>query len=274
MSLESPMPLSPLVRPGSVVLRDEDATPPAGLLKGKEADVRLRELTDRLEELISTLGAEARRAVLVVLQARDTGGKDGLIRKVFGDLNPAYTQVQSFKVPTPLELRHDFLWRVHQRVPPKGMLGIFNRSHYEDVLVVRVHRLAPESLWRKRYHHINEFERMLTDHGVTILKFMLHISKDEQRRRLEERLDDPSKNWKFSVGDLEERKLWDDYTAAYQDMLRETSTEWAPWYVVPGDKKSARDLLVAETVVGALERLDPRYPAADPAVLAYRGKIE
>jgi PPK2 family polyphosphate:nucleotide phosphotransferase len=208
-----------------------------------------------------------------VLQGRDTGGKDGVIRKVFGDLNPAYVVVSSFKRPTPIELRHDFLWRIHQAIPPAGTMGIFNRSHYEDVLVVRVHSLVPETLWRKRYHHINEFERMLTDHGVTILKFLLLISKEEQRERLEERLDDPTKNWKFSVGDLEERKLWDQYTAAYEETLLQTSTEWAPWYVVPGDKKGARDLLIAETVVDAIERLNPKYPEADPSVLAYRGKI-
>jgi PPK2 family polyphosphate:nucleotide phosphotransferase len=265
--------LEPLIRPASVSLSDQSALPPDDLLRGKAADQRLEELTDRLEELVSAIGAEEKRAVLVVLQARDTGGKDGLIRKVFGDLNPAYTRVTSFKRPTPLELRHDFLWRAHQAVPPAGSLGIFNRSHYEDVLVVRVHGLAPEPLWRKRYHHINEFERMLADHGVTILKFLLHISKEEQRERLEQRLADPAKNWKFAVGDLEERKLWDRYTDAYRDMVLETGTEWAPWYVVPADRKSARDLLVAETVVAALERLAPRYPAADPAVLSYRGKI-
>jgi polyphosphate kinase 2 (PPK2 family) len=173
--------LDPLIRPTAVTLRDEDALPPDDLPRGNQADARLEELTDRIETLVSALGAEEKRAVLVVLQARDTGGKDGVIRKVFGDLNPAYTRVSSFKRPTPLELRHDFLWRAHQVVPPAGTLGIFNRSHYEDVLVVRVRRLAPESLWRKRYHHINEFERMLVDHGVTILKFMLHISKEDQR---------------------------------------------------------------------------------------------
>ena len=228
---------------------------------------------DRIESLGSALAAEQTRALLVVLQGRDTAGKDGVIRKVFGDVNPAYCQVNNFKRPTPLELRHDFLWRGHAVVPPAGTIGIFNRSHYEDVLVVRVHSLVPERLWRKRYDHINGFERMLVDHGVTVCKFMLHISREEQRQRLEERLADPAKNWKFAVGDLGERERWDDYTAAYEEMLERTSTPWAPWYVVPADQKSVRDFLVAEVVVDALERLDPKYPTADPAVLACRGRI-
>ena len=265
--------LQPLINPPAVHLADEDAKPPKGLPKGDEADARIDELEGRLEQLASALGAEGKRALLVVLQGRDTSGKDGVIRKVFGDLNPAYCQVSSFKRPTTLELRHDFLWRAHQQVPAAGTVGIFNRSHYEDVLVVRVRELVPEALWRKRYQHINEFERLLVDHGVTVLKFLLHISKDEQRERLEERLADPSKNWKFAVGDLEERKLWDAYTAAYEEVLLRTSTEWAPWHVVPADKKTARDILIAETVVDTLERMAPQFPAADPAVMAYRGKI-
>jgi len=267
------MPLTPLISPTTVQLGDDAANPPSGLPKGDEVERRLTELGTRLEQLVSTLGAEAKRAVLVVLQGRDTSGKDGTIRKVFGDLNPSYCAVSSFKRPTPIELRHDYLWRVHSVTPPAGTLGIFNRSHYEDVLVVRVHQLVPDSVWRKRYRHINEFERLLVDSGTTVLKFLLHISKEEQKRRLEERLADPSKNWKFEVGDLEERKLWDQYTVAYEDMLRETSTEWAPWYVVPGNKKHARDLLIAETVVSEIEKLKPQYPRADPAVLDYRGKI-
>src|SRR5688572_8206822 len=175
--------LPPIISPAAIELSDEAAKPPKGLPKGDEADARLHHLACRLEELVSALGAEGKRAVLAVLQGRDTSGKDGVIRKVFGDLNPAYCQVSSFKRPTSLELRHDFLWRAHQQVPAAGTVGIFNRSHYEDVLVVRVHELVPESLWRKRYQHINEFERLLVDHGVTILKFYLHISKEEQRAR-------------------------------------------------------------------------------------------
>lgn len=266
--------LAPLVHPDRVRLDDRDAVPPDGLLKGNDRDERLEALRHRLEELAAALGAEQRRAVLVVLQGRDAAGKDGTIRKVFGDLNPAYCRVHTFKRPTPLELRHDFLWRVHAVVPPAGVIGVFNRSHYEDVLVVRVHSLVPEALWRRRYQHINEFERMLTDHGVTVLKFLLHISREEQRERLEERLADPTKNWKFEVGDLKERARWDDYTRAYEEMLERTSTTWAPWYLVPADKKGPRDLLVAEVVVDALERLAPRFPEADPGVLEWRGRIE
>ncbi len=266
--------LKPLINPGKVRLTDADALPANGLPKGAAADQALAEIRHRIEELQLALGAEERRALLVVLQGRDTSGKDGVIRKVFGDLNPMYCQVSSFKRPTPVELRHDFLWRAHQVVPPAGMIGIFNRSHYEDVLVVRVHDLVPEKLWRKRYDHINEFERMLVDHGVTILKFALHISKDEQRQRLEDRLADDKKNWKFEVGDLKERGFWDHYTAAYEEMLERTSTKWAPWYQVPGDKKTARDLLIGEVVVEALEQMAPEYPKADPEVLNYLGKIE
>jgi PPK2 family polyphosphate:nucleotide phosphotransferase len=265
--------LKPLVHPGPVSLTDADARAPKDLPNGKEAEQRLAEMRARIEELQLALGAENRRALLVVLQGRDTSGKDGVVKKVFGDLNPSFCQVTSFKRPTPLELRHDFLWRAHQVVPPAGTIGIFNRSHYEDVLVVRVHRLVPDTLWAKRYQHINEFERMLVDHGVSILKFALHISREEQRQRLEDRLADPTKNWKFEEGDLKERALWDEYTAAYQDLLERTSTEWAPWYLVPADKKSARDQLIGEVVLQTLEGMNPKYPAASPEVLAYRGTI-
>ncbi|MBX3145533.1 MAG: polyphosphate kinase 2 family protein [Gemmatimonadales bacterium] len=262
------------VAPGTAPdLSDEAARAPKGTPRGSEANALLDPLRHRMEDLQHALGAENRRALLVVLQGRDAAGKDGTIKRVFGDLNPAYCRISTFKRPTPLELRHDFLWRVHHQIPPAGVIGVFNRSHYEDVLPVRVHRLAPESLWRARYRHINEFERMLVDHGVTILKFFLHISKQEQRERLEERLNDPTKNWKFDSGDLKERELWDDYTEAYHDMFVETGTAHAPWYLVPADQKATRDLLIAEIVVDALERIDPRYPEADPAVLAYRGKI-
>ncbi|MBM4186556.1 MAG: polyphosphate kinase 2 family protein [Gemmatimonadetes bacterium] len=265
--------LAPLVHPTTVALDDEAARPPAGLPKNEVLDRELEAIRERIEELILALGAEGTRALLVVLQGRDASGKDGVVKKVFGDVNPSYCQVHSFKRPTPLELRHDFLWRVHQVVPPAGTVGIFNRSHYEDVLVVRVRNLVPEALWDRRYQHINDFERMLVDHGVTILKFALHVSREEQRQQLEERLSDPTKNWKFEVGDLKERALWDQYTVAYQEMIRRCGTPWAPWYLVPGDKKSARDYLVAEVVLEALERMAPRYPAADPEVLALRGTI-
>jgi PPK2 family polyphosphate:nucleotide phosphotransferase len=267
-----PIRLEPLVNPATVDLSDEAAVID-GAPKGDEADERLARIRVRIEELQLALGAEERRALLVILQGRDTSGKDGVIKRVFGDLNPSYCQVSSFKRPTPMELRHDYLWRVHQVVPPAGVIGIFNRSHYEDVLVVRVHQLVPEARWRLRYQHINDFERMLTDNGVTILKFMLHISREEQRQRLEERLADPGKNWKFEVGDLKERSYWDSYTEAYRDVLLRTSTEWAPWHVVPADRKNARDLLIGTRVLETLEGMAPSYPVADPEVLAYRGRI-
>ena len=265
--------LKPLINPAVVTLDDQAALPPTGLPKNDELDRAVASMRKRIEVLQLALGAEERRAVLVVLQGRDASGKDGVIKNVFGDLNATYCQVSSFKRPTALELRHDFLWRAHQVVPPAGVIGVFNRSHYEDVLVVRVHNLVPEAVWSRRYQHINDFERMLVDHGVTILKFALHVSKEEQRQQLEERLADPAKNWKFEAGDLKERALWDQYTTAYQEMLRRCSTEWAPWYLVPGDKKRARDFLIGEVVVEALERMGPTYPAGDPEVLALRGTI-
>lgn len=266
--------LKPLIEPKGYRLTDDAAKSDFDVPKSDERKEELEELRDRIEKQAQALSAEQRRALLVVLQGRDTAGKDGTIRKVFGDLNPAYCRVATFKRPTPLELRHDYLWRVHAVVPPAGVIGIFNRSHYEDVLVVRVHSLVPEKDWRLRYQHLNDFERRLTDCGVTILKFMLHISKEEQRERLEERLADPAKNWKFEVGDLKERAVWDDYTAAYEEMLERTSTIWAPWYVVPADKKSVRDYLVAEVVAETLEAMAPQFPAGDPEALAYRGRVE
>jgi PPK2 family polyphosphate:nucleotide phosphotransferase len=211
---------------------------------------------------------------LVVLQARDAGGKDGTVRKVFGACNPLGCQVTSFKTPTPLELSHDYLWRVHQAVPAKGMVGIFNRSHYEDVLVVRVKDLVPKPIWSKRYDQINEFEQLLDENRVKVLKFFLHISREEQTRRLRDRLSDPRKNWKFRAGDLDDRDLWDEYTKAYRDALRQCSTPWAPWYVVPADDKKARNYFIAKTVVETLEGLGLRYPKADREVLKLRRKLK
>jgi PPK2 family polyphosphate:nucleotide phosphotransferase len=213
------------------------------------------------------LYAESRRALLIVLQGRDASGKDGLTRKVFGPLNSQGCVVSNFKRPTEYELARDYLWRVHQVVPPKGTIGIFNRSHYEDVLVVRVHNLVPKEVWSRRYDQINDFERILSENGVTILKFFLHISREEQKERLQARLHDPLKNWKFEVGDLEERKLWDDYTEAYEDALERCSTANAPWYIVPSDRKKTRDLLIAEVVTETLERLNPEFPRVNPEVL-------
>jgi PPK2 family polyphosphate:nucleotide phosphotransferase len=256
-----PIPLSTVP-----ALDDAAAGPPPDAPDKKALRDELADLGDRMAELQGALYAEGRRALLVVLQARDTGGKDGTIRNVFGLLNPMGVEVTSFKAPTPLELSHDYLWRVHRRVPARGMIGVFNRSHYEDVLVVRVHSLVPDEVWRARYDQINAFERHLSDNGLTILKFYLHISREEQRRRLIARLTNPKKNWKFNSGDVTERERWGDYTAAYADAIRLTSTASAPWYVVPADHKALRDVLVARVVIEALERMAPQYPAAAPAV--------
>jgi PPK2 family polyphosphate:nucleotide phosphotransferase len=201
--------------------------------------------------------------VLLVLQAMDTGGKDGTIKHVFQGVNPQGCQVWSFKAPSAEESGHDFLWRYHQRVPQRGMLGIFNRSHYEDVLVVRVKDLVPEEVWRPRYQVINQFEHALTLSGVTVLKFYLHISKDEQRRRLESRLADPDKRWKFSANDLRERRHWDAYMDAFEEAIGSTSTGHAPWYVVPANNKWYRNLVIARTIADTLEAMDPRYPAPE-----------
>jgi PPK2 family polyphosphate:nucleotide phosphotransferase len=226
----------------------------------KAADAHAQTLFDRLELLQEMLHADRRQRLLVVLQAMDTGGKDGTIRRVFDGVNPIGVKVASFKQPTPPELDHDYLWRVHPHVPANGDIVIFNRSHYEDLLVVRVHNLVDKSRWEPRYRHIVEFERMLADEGTTIIKFFLHISKDEQRKRLQNRLDNPEKQWKFSLGDLDERKLWDDYQLAYEDVLSKTSTELAPWYVVPANRKWYRDLVVGTVLVNSLESMGLRWP--------------
>ncbi|MGC9521263.1 MAG: polyphosphate kinase 2 family protein [Anaerolineae bacterium] len=227
---------------------------------GKEV---LRMLNRRLESLQELLYAEGKRKILIVLQAMDTGGKDGVIRHVFEGVNPQGVKVANFKTPTPRELSHDYLWRVHPHTPGRGEIVIFNRSHYEDVLVVRVHNLVPPEVWERRYDHINAFERMLADEGTTILKFYLHISKEEQRERLQARLDEPDKRWKFSLGDLDERLLWDEYMAAYEAVLSRTSTEWAPWYLIPADRKWYRNLVIGTTLVSTLQDLDMQYPELD-----------
>jgi PPK2 family polyphosphate:nucleotide phosphotransferase len=250
------------VKPGSQVDLGQwdpnDKTAFAGAKKaGRKA---LLTLNERLEELQELLYAEHKHKVLVVLQAMDTGGKDGTIRHVFEGVNPQGVKVAGFKVPTPEELTHDYLWRVHKRVPGKGEIVIFNRSHYEDVLVVRVHSLVPPKVWGRRYAQINNFERMLAEEGTIILKFFLHISKNEQKERLQARLDEPHKRWKFSLGDLEERKLWPEYIKAYEDVLSKTSTEWAPWYIVPANRKWYRNLVVGTVMVQTLEGLKMCYP--------------
>jgi len=198
--------------------------------------------------------------VLVVLQAMDAAGKDGVVRHVMAGLNPQACRVTSFKVPSALEKQHDFLWRIHQAVPPVGEIGVFNRSQYEDVLVARVRQLAAPAVWKARYEMINGFERYLADNGVTIVKFFLHISREEQARRLQDRLDDPERNWKFTPADIEERRFWDDYQRAYEDLLGRCSTPWAPWFVIPSDRKWYRNWAVADILRTTLEKMDIRFP--------------
>ena len=249
------------IRPGrSFQLEDLPTTDVAGFKDKADGRGQLEKHLERLRELQHLLYADGRHAVLIVLQAMDTGGKDGTIRHVMSGFNPAGCMVTSFKVPSDEERKHDFLWRIHHAVPPKGVIGVFNRSHYEDVLVVRVHKMVPKEVWKARYEQINEFERMLTETGTTIIKFFLHISKKEQAKRLKARIEDKKKNWKFSSADLAERKLWSEYQEAYEDALRECSTEWAPWTVIPADVKWARDEMVARVMVEQLETLDLRYP--------------
>jgi PPK2 family polyphosphate:nucleotide phosphotransferase len=240
---------------------DPDATP---LCDDKaEGKAQSAVLQVRLGELQELLYAEHKHKILIVLQGMDTSGKDGTVRHVMAGVSPSAVSVVSFKKPTAEELDHDFLWRVHAKTPGDGEIAVFNRSHYEDVLVVRVHNLVSEKIWRKRYKQINEFERTLAATGTVILKFFLHIDKGEQRKRLQERIDDPKKHWKFQHGDLEERKLWDDYMDAYADVLEKTSTKWAPWYVVPANAKWYRNLVVADVVTAALESLKMEYPKID-----------
>ena len=224
------------------------------------AEKQLQKLRLKLEQLQEVLYAEHKHKLLIVFQAMDTGGKDGVIKDVFEGVNPAGVQVVSFKVPTPEELDHDYLWRIHPHMPGKGDVVVFNRSHYEDVLVVRVHNYVSEAVWSKRYEQIANFEKHLAEEGTTILKFYLHINLDEQKKRLEARLADPTKHWKFRIGDLAERKLWSQYMAAYQDAINKTSTEAAPWYVVPANKKWYRNLVVASVLVKTLENLKMSYP--------------
>ena len=252
--------LEPVSSRDPVELKDKDASPPKALPKGDELQEKLDKLLGRLGELQSVFYADGRHALLVVLQGRDASGKDGVVRTVVGAANPAGVRVHSFKAPTPFELAHDYLWRIHQAVPEKGMMGIFNRSHYEDVLVVRVHELVPKAVWSRRYQQINDFEKMLSENGTVILKFFLHVSHEEQKERLRERVEDATKNWKFNANDIDERNRWDEYTTAYQDALGKCSTKWAPWYVVPADGNKARNYLIAKTIVDRLEQLDLRYP--------------
>ena len=262
-----------IVKPGKAAKlkhRDPDDTP--GFRDKSEAEETLEKNIKRLADLQFRLYAEQQRSVLVVLQGIDAAGKDGTIRHVMSGLNPQSCRVTSFKTPSAEERAHHFLWRIDKAVPIKGEIGIFNRSHYEDVLVVRVHNLAPKSVWSERFEQINAFEKLLTDNGVTIVKFFLMITKDEQKRRLESRLQDPDKNWKFTPADLAERKWWGDYFKAFEDALTRCSTPWAPWYVIPANKKWFRNLAVSQILVETLEEMDPRFPkpAFDPAKLVVK----
>lgn len=226
----------------------------------------LKKQCKRLAKLQERLYAQNKYSLLVVLQAMDTGGKDSTIKHVFSRVNPQGCRVWSFKAPTTEELSHDFLWRYHQRTPKRGMITIFNRSHYEDVLVVRVKQLISPEEWQKRYQMINEFERWLTLSNTKVIKFFLHISKDEQKRRLEKRLHNPDKRWKFSRSDLNERKFWDNYQRAFEDAINQCSTPYAPWYVIPANKKWYRNLVIARTVADTIEQLNPQYPEPEPGL--------
>lgn len=252
------------VRPEQpIVLAAIDPNTSEGYKNKKDAEDELEHQRQRLQNLQERLYAEHNRSLLIVLQAMDTGGKDGTIKHVFGGLNPQGCQVWSFKKPSDEESSHDFLWRYHQRTPQRGMISIFNRSHYEDVLIVRVKQLVPQEVWQERYQLINEFEHMLTLNNIRVIKFFLHISKDEQKRRLESRLKDPNKHWKFSSNDIKERQFWDDYQAAFEDAINNCSTAYAPWYVVPANKKWYRNLVVARTIADTLESMNPQYPPAE-----------
>ena len=256
-----------LVKPGKKLKLSRLDTSQKGGFKDKEdAQAAVEKNLSKLKKLQNVLYAEAKHALLVVFQAMDAGGKDGAVEHVFSGINPQGCSVQSFKAPVPLELAHDYLWRIHAATPPKGMIGIFNRSHYESVLVERVKDLVPKRVWERRYEHINDFERLLADEGTVILKFFLHISLEEQKNRLEARLHDPAKNWKFNAKDLEERRHWDAYVEAYEDALERCSTEHAPWFVVPADHKWFRNWVISDTIVRALEKLDMKYPPPAPGI--------
>ena len=250
------------IKPGTRLKLSQWDAADTGDFRGKDNKVErtIEKLRNELEDMQELLYAEHKHKVLIVLQAMDTGGKDGVIRSVFDGVNPQGVRVASFKVPTPEEQDHDYLWRVHKETPAKGEITIFNRSHYEDVLVVRVHNWITPEVCKQRYENIRQFEKLLADEGTTILKFYLYISLDEQKERLQARIDDPTKQWKFNVGDLAERKLWLEYMHAYEDALHETSTEYAPWYVVPANHKWYRDIVIGTVLTQALKELNMKYP--------------
>ena len=237
-----------------------DTADTLGYQNDKKIEAKLKKNIRRLDQLQDLLYAEKKRALLIVLQGMDAAGKDGTIRHVMSGVSPQGCSVKSFKVPNSEELAHDFLWRIHKAIPERGMIGIFNRSHYEDVLVVRVHKLVPKEVWKARYDEINRFERNLEENDVKILKFFLHISREEQEKRFQERLHDPRKKWKFSKSDAAERKLWDDYGTAYEAVLSRCSTEYAPWFIIPSDHKWLRNLAISRIIAETLEEFDMHYP--------------
>ena len=255
------------VEPGTPArIAERDTADTLGLGDKIAGKIRLAELNERLDHLQQTLYAEGSQSLLLVLQGLDASGKDGVIRSVFRGVNPQGCQFASFKAPTTTERAHDYLWRVHAELPRRGHIGIFNRSHYEDIVAVRIFGLAPEEVWRRRPGHINDWERMLTDERTTIVKVFLNVSKEEQRLRLQERIDDPRKRWKFDRDDLELRRRFDEVIAAYEEALTETSTAWAPWHVVPADRNWVKSTAVAQLLVDALERMNPQIPAAQPGI--------
>ncbi len=239
-----------------------DSSRRLGITDESHANQLLPAILEQISALQEQLWAAQSASLLVVLQGTDTSGKDGVIRNVVGALHPAGVKVASFKAPVGQELAHDYLWRIHQSTPARGEIVVFNRSHYESLLIERVRKFAPKKRWIERFEHINSFEKQLSDEGTVVIKFMLHISKAEQAARLQARLDDPTKLWKFNPGDLEDRKLWRQYQAAYSDVANKTTTKWAPWFVVPSDNKWVRDVAVAATLLKTLERMNPQYPPA------------
>jgi len=254
------------VKPGATVDFSDFSTNEKKLFDGDKSDdydPQFLKLQDELKDLQKVLYAQNKHRILVVIQAMDTGGKDGCVKSVFSHMDPQGLHVRSFKKPSEEELSYDFLWRVHAKVPSRGNIVIFNRSHYEDIIAVRVKKLFPDKVWKRRQKHVADFERMLAEEGTTIVKVFLHISKDEQKKRLEARLENPEKHWKFHPDDLSDRKRWDDFMEAYGDVISKTSTDLAPWYVVPADRKWYRNLCVARIMVDTMKRLDLELPTID-----------
>lgn len=263
-----------LIRPGrKVSLKETETGATPGCPSREAAAKELPDMLGEMRKLQYRLFAENRRAVLVVLQAMDAAGKDGLVRGVFSGLNPQGCRVTPFKAPSTEEQDHDFLWRIHKEVPPRGEIGVFNRSHYEDVLIVRVHGLVEKSVWKARYDQIRVFEKLLGDNGVTIVKFFLHISRQEQKERLLARLDNPERNWKFSEGDLAERKYWDDYQEAYEEAIGRCSTPEAPWYIIPSDHKWYRNWAVAHILLRTLQNMKLEFPRPLADVKSLRRRL-